>query len=120
MPSSLDGRNAGFPADIGLYYELVARWQEDAILAGSDTILAAPEEIPPESETNLELPTQVPGDTRPLLVVPDSRGRIRAWHHWRHQPYWRDVLVLCSQNTPSDYLEYLERLQVDHFVAGQA
>lgn len=116
---SLDSRNTGFPADIGLYYELIARWQEDAILAGSETLLAATEEIPPENDANLAPPLQVPGDTRPLLVVPDSRGRINAWHHWRHQPYWRDVLVLCSQTTPAGYLEYLERLHVDYLVAGQ-
>jgi 2,5-diamino-6-(ribosylamino)-4(3H)-pyrimidinone 5'-phosphate reductase len=116
---SLDSRNTGFPADIGLYYELIARWQEDAILAGSGTLLAAPEEVPPEDEAGSQPPAQIPDDSRPLLVVPDSRGRIRTWHHWRHQPYWRDVLVLCSQTTPGDYLEYLDRLQVEYMLTGQ-
>lgn len=116
---SLDSRNTGFPADIGLYYELIARWQEDAILVGSGTLLAAPEEIPPESEAGLEPPAHIPGDTRPLLVVPDSRGRINAWHHWRHQPYWRDVIVLISQSTPAAYRDYLDRLKVEYLLAGQ-
>ena len=44
----------------------------------------------------------------PLLVVPDSRGRIRNWLFWRYQPYWRDVVVLCSRATPGTYLEYLQ------------
>jgi 2,5-diamino-6-(ribosylamino)-4(3H)-pyrimidinone 5'-phosphate reductase len=104
---SLDGRNNGFPADIGLYYELIARWQEDAILVGSGTMLAAPDEIPPDSESDRQPPEPIPGDSRPLLVVPDSRGQISSWHYWRHQPYWRDVLVLCSQTTPQVYLDYL-------------
>jgi 2,5-diamino-6-(ribosylamino)-4(3H)-pyrimidinone 5'-phosphate reductase len=116
---SLDSRNTGFPADIGLYYELISRWQEDAILAGSGTMLAAPEEVPAESELGSLPSEQITDDSQPLLVVPDSRGRIKAWHHWRHQPYWRDVLVLCSHSTPAEYLEYLERQQVSYLVAGQ-
>lgn len=35
---SLDGRTDWFTGDVGLYYELAARWNADAILAGSETI----------------------------------------------------------------------------------
>jgi 2,5-diamino-6-(ribosylamino)-4(3H)-pyrimidinone 5'-phosphate reductase len=38
---SLDGRIDGFSADVGTYYELASRWDPDAMLSGSNTILAA-------------------------------------------------------------------------------
>lgn len=51
-------------------------------------------------------------------MVVDSRGRIRYWNILRSQPYWREVTVLCSQATPRDYLEYLERRRVPFIIAG--
>ena len=37
---SLDGRTAGFDADLARYYAMATLWQEDVTLAGADTILA--------------------------------------------------------------------------------
>jgi 2,5-diamino-6-(ribosylamino)-4(3H)-pyrimidinone 5'-phosphate reductase len=107
-----------FTPNIGQYYELASRWKEDATLVGSGTLLAAPETIPPEDEADFQSPAQTPGDTRALLVVPDSRGQIRAWHYWRKLPYWRDVLVLVSRSTPPDYLEYLQTRCINYLVLG--
>ena len=115
---SVDGRIDWFTPDVGQFYELASRWREDATLAGSNTILSAGEEATEEDEDALEPPTRTPGDPRPLLVVPDSRGRIRNWLHLRKQPYWRDVVALCSLSTPSAYLEYLQQRHIDHIVAG--
>ena len=44
--TSLDGRITGFPADLDLYYTLAAQWNPDAILFGSETVLAAVRENP--------------------------------------------------------------------------
>jgi len=41
---SADGRTDWFCAGIGLYYELISRWDEDATLFGSDTLLDAVDE----------------------------------------------------------------------------
>ena len=38
---SLDGRLDWFTSDMGLYYGLAARWQPDAMLSGSNTMLPA-------------------------------------------------------------------------------
>jgi hypothetical protein len=38
---NLDGRLGGFPADVGLYYELAGRLPHQAVLTGSTTLLAA-------------------------------------------------------------------------------
>ena len=50
--------------------------------------------------------------------MPDSRGRVRCWHYVRQQPYWRGVVVLCSQSTPKSYLDYLDQRRIDYIVAG--
>jgi 2,5-diamino-6-(ribosylamino)-4(3H)-pyrimidinone 5'-phosphate reductase len=116
---SLDGRIDGFPIDLYQYYELVATWKEDATLAGSDTFLKAASEAPPEDESALLPPKIDPSDRRPLLVVPDSRGRIRTWHYLRILPYWRGFVALCSQSTPQDYLHYLKERHIDCIIAGK-
>jgi 2,5-diamino-6-(ribosylamino)-4(3H)-pyrimidinone 5'-phosphate reductase len=115
---SLDGRIDWFTPNVGQFYELASRWKEDATLAGSDTILNPQEEVPEEDETAFEPPKRNPDDPRPLLVVPDSRGRIRNWHFWRKQPYWRDMVALCSHSTPRTYLDYLQKRHIDYIVAG--
>lgn len=115
---SVDGRIDGFNVDMGLYYGLIGLWKEDATLVGSETILAAPE-AEPDGEVAPGTVARDPEDTRALLVVPDSQGRIRGWNWWRNQPYWRDVVVLCSKTTPASYLDYLESRGVAHLVAGE-
>ena len=116
---SLDGRIDGFSPDLSLYYSLAGRWSEDATLVGCDTLLAAPDPIPPERDSALRPPAPAPDDRRPLLAVTDSRGRLRSWHYWRWQPYWRDGVALCSRATPREHLEYLEARGVKRIEAGQ-
>lgn len=120
---SLDGRTTGFPVDLGTFYSLAQQWDEDVTLVGSDTLLRAAEDIPEDSPDEAE-PTSTPAtegakDTRPLLVVPDSRGRIRDWHRWKGQPYWRDPVSLCTENTPPEHLEYLHGEGVTALIGGK-
>jgi 2,5-diamino-6-(ribosylamino)-4(3H)-pyrimidinone 5'-phosphate reductase len=115
---SLDGRMDWFTPDIGQFYQLAGHWHTDAILTGSETILSAPGQ---ESDTEEKEPgtTEVGEDeSLPLLIVPDSRGRIRNWDFWRRQPYWRDVIVFCSRATPPSYLEYLQKVRIQFITAG--
>jgi 2,5-diamino-6-(ribosylamino)-4(3H)-pyrimidinone 5'-phosphate reductase len=83
IATSLDGRITNFPADLEVYYSLAATWNPDAILFGSETVLAAVRddpslEVPPEHE-EMFTPPEGAKDTRPLLVIADSRGRVRCW-----------------------------------------
>ncbi len=116
---SLDGSIQLRSPDLGTYYGLAQVWKEDATLAGSGTILAGKKEAPPEKAADLEPWHADPKDRRALLVVPDSRGRIRFWHYLRKSGYWRDILVLCSRSTPASYLEYLRKRRIDCIVAGE-
>lgn len=115
---SLDGRTTGFSVDIGLFYSLVQRWGEDASLVGCDTLLNAPDGMPEDDESESPITTPAADDSRPILVVPDSRGRFRSWHHLKGQPYWKDFISLCTENTPRDHIRYLKRKGVKTIIAG--
>lgn len=118
---SLDGRITGFDADVELYYELASGWDVDAVLMGSNTVLTGfgvkPGETIEESEEAFQ-PRTKEEDDRPLLVIPDSKGQIRIWSELLKMPYIRDVLVLCSRSTPSEYLNFLEERYINYLVVG--
>jgi 2,5-diamino-6-(ribosylamino)-4(3H)-pyrimidinone 5'-phosphate reductase len=115
---SVDGRTTGFPVDMGLFYSLVQQWGEDATLAGCDTLLNAPNEIPEDEESEVSAITPSAEDSRPILVVPDSRGRIKSWHYWRKQPYWKGFVSLCTESTAPEHLEYLKQKGIRTMTAG--
>jgi 2,5-diamino-6-(ribosylamino)-4(3H)-pyrimidinone 5'-phosphate reductase len=125
--TSLDGRLGGFPADVGLYYELAGRLPHQAVLTGSNTMLAAAatqgvhmsdeDAGPPPDPQAQETPAGP--DTRPLLVLVDGRGRVTRYAWLRQQPFWRDVLVLCSAAAPASHLDRLRRLGVEYAVLGE-
>lgn len=122
--ASLDGRISGFPADLELYYALAGTWNPDAVLFGSETVLAAVRDNPalevPAGHEEMFTPPDGTPDTRPLLVIADSRGRVRCWDAIRKWPYMREVLALCSLSTPREYLEYLDKRKIRAVVTGSA
>lgn len=84
---SLDGRLDGFPANAWLYYELAPQLPHQAVLTGSDTVLAAAagqdidmsgEDTEPSPGAAAAVPAAA-GDTRPLLVIVDGRGRLTRY-----------------------------------------
>ena len=125
--TSLDGRLDGFPADVGLYYDLAGRLPHQAVLTGSNTMLAAAaaqgvdmsdeDGGPPPGPEEQETPAGP--DSRPLLVVVDGRGRVTRYAWLRQQPFWRDILVLCSAAAPAGHLDRLRRLGVEYAVLGE-
>lgn len=115
---SADGRIEGFAADIGLFYKLVGRLQADAHLVGCDTLMGFAEGVASEEAVDLEPPPLNHHDSRPLLVVPDSRGRLHNWNSLLESGYWRAGVALCSRATSAQYLEYLKAHGIDAIVAG--
>ena len=118
---SLDGRmdgGGGDPqADMGLYYELASRWNADAMLSGSETMVAAfagQEEVP-----LADAPRELHPLAVPLLVIVDSRARLHCWNLIKQQIFWKDVAVLVSRLTPKPYLEELEQKGVPYIVTGE-
>ncbi|MCC7559644.1 MAG: RibD family protein [Methanobacterium sp.] len=119
---SLDGRITGFDADVELYYELASKWDVDAVLMGSNTVLTGfgvkAGETFPESDDAFQPWEKDPDDNRPILVVPDSKGQIRIWSEILKLPYINSVLVLCSRSTPREYLDFLDERYIDYLVVG--
>jgi 2,5-diamino-6-(ribosylamino)-4(3H)-pyrimidinone 5'-phosphate reductase len=116
---SLDGRIDWFTPHPGTYYRLAGEFDADAHLTGADTLLSSAEELPPEDEDLLVSPEVSDDDPGSLLVVVDSRGRVRHWRTLRHAGYWRRFVALCAESTPRDYVEYLAAHHVDAIVAGR-
>jgi 2,5-diamino-6-(ribosylamino)-4(3H)-pyrimidinone 5'-phosphate reductase len=114
---SADGRIDWFRPHEDVYYGLLPTWNEDATLTGIETVFDPRTGVPRE-ERPATPPKADPSDTRPLLVVTDSRGRGYNWQHFREWPYTRDVLVLVSSQTPESYIAYLKERYVEHIVAG--
>jgi 2,5-diamino-6-(ribosylamino)-4(3H)-pyrimidinone 5'-phosphate reductase len=119
---SLDGRMDSSEGcgevDMGLYYDLAGRFGAQAMLSGSETMVSGmANENLSEVET-VNQPELYPNHV-PYLVVVDSRGQIRNWNAIRSLPYWKEVVVLCAEDSPADYLAYLKRIGVPHIVAGQ-
>lgn len=119
---SLDGRMDGVEAqiDMGLYYQTAASWNADAMLSGSSTMLVGMggvEEPPLGAETSG--PKELHPLAVPYLVVADSRGRFHQWRALQAQPYWREVVALCSHATPHRYMEELEQAGVRSIIAGE-
>ena len=116
---SLDGKVEGFMPDIELFYQLAGTFDFDVHLVGSTTILKQEDELPEDDEDAFKQPEKKEDDTRPLLVVPDSKGRIKRWQGLRKAGFWRDVLALCSEFTTGSYRDFLKERHVDHIVTGE-
>jgi 2,5-diamino-6-(ribosylamino)-4(3H)-pyrimidinone 5'-phosphate reductase len=121
--TSLDGRLDGLPPDVALYYELVGALPHQAVLTGTGTLLAAAADEGIDMTAEDEEPPAAPAadadDNRPLLVIVDSAGRITRFAWLRGQPFWRDILVLCSSATPEPHRQRLRRHRVDHLTIGE-
>ncbi|MDD1730339.1 MAG: RibD family protein [Methanospirillum sp.] len=127
--ASLDGRIdwiINSPETMYRYYTLAFHWRSDAILIGSNTLVALGEEDPNEAEFS-QKPEQNPPppgtehlmyEPKPLLVIVDSSGRVHNYRMLQKEPWWRDMVVLCSKTTPQSYLEYLCSRQVNYIIAG--
>lgn len=119
---SVDGRIDGFVPDVALYYDLARAWDVGAHLVGSDTLVegeATARDVPESgADPTYEAADEGEWDEPPLLVVTDSRGRVSGWERIRDSPYWRDVLVLCSEATPEEYLATLDETAIPYLVTG--
>jgi 2,5-diamino-6-(ribosylamino)-4(3H)-pyrimidinone 5'-phosphate reductase len=140
---SVDGRMDRLDVDMERFYGLAATWKEDVTLVGADTILAAMPELgetpaagapqvatmpretagPAAVQTSPESTGRPPEDAAagrpaPLLAAADGRGRLPGLAALRAQPYWRDVVALCSGAASAEHLAILSHQGVDHLVAG--
>ena len=120
---SLDNAFYGFDIDLEAHYSILTSLAPDAVLFGSDTAKTGVEmfynPIPAEAESDLKRPEMIAGNTRPVSVIVDSRGKLKNFLHiYRNLEHVRDVVVLVSETTPADYLKYLEEREYPYLVSG--
>lgn len=119
---SLDSSLTGFLPDMGLHYKIAGDYKPDAHLIGSETILKGiemfGEDIPEEDPKDFE-PAQRES-VLPWWVLVDSGGRLKGTlHTCRRFEYCRDVILLVSEKTPEDFLEYLKERNYQYIIAGK-
>ncbi|WP_292728404.1 dihydrofolate reductase family protein [Methanoculleus sp.] len=74
----------------------------------------------PETEADRHRPEMRPHDRRPLCVIVDSRGVLKdLLHFYRNMEHTKDVVVLVSETTPEDYLDYLREREYPFIRCGR-
>ena len=74
-------------------------------------------EIPPENEADLKKPDRLA--SLPYWVIADTKGITRGMlHTCRSFEYCKDVIVLISQQTNENYIDYLKERDYDFIVCG--
>ncbi len=116
---SVDGRIDWGGGSDNPYYDLVREFKVDTDISGSNTVLKAflPED--PQNAFGQVYDQWIQIPDRPRLAVVDSRGRIKTWNLIKRQPWWRDYISLCSEQTPAEHLRYLEEEQVTTIITGK-
>ena len=113
MGISVDGRiDWGLGSD-NPYYELVSQFDADTDISGSNTILQAQFPDDPQAALGKLYEEWINKPSRPIHAIVDSKGKIKNWEVIRKQPWWREFVSLCSEETPKTHLEYLKGLEMN-------
>ena len=119
MGISVDGRiDWGLGAD-NPYYELVEQFGVDTDISGSNTILDAQFPADPKMALGNLYDDWLQKPGRPIHAIIDSQGRVKNWAIIKKQPWWKECISLCSEETPADHLAYLEETEIQYIVAGE-
>ena len=118
---SVNGYVTGFEPDMGAHYDAVLSYHPDGLLVGSNTIVKAIESvdsIPSENQEDFVKPVFSDDDQRPYWLMVDSRGVLRDLHFFRRSGYCKDIILLVSKKTPTDYLDFFQKRQYDVVCSG--
>ena len=78
------------------------------------------ESIPAETKEDFEKPITKPDETRPYWVLSDSKGKLKGLLHvFRRSCYCKDVIVIVTDKTSTDYVNYLNERNYNTITAGQ-
>ncbi len=119
---SLDGSLSGFEPNMALHYQLAGQYHPDAHMIGSNTIKAGIElygdGVPIEEPSDFKRPKRE--NHLPLWVIIDSKGSLHGvLHTCRRFDMCRDIVLLVSETTPREYIEYLTERSYRYHVVGR-
>jgi 2,5-diamino-6-(ribosylamino)-4(3H)-pyrimidinone 5'-phosphate reductase len=91
-------------------------------LIGSNTVKVGSElyggPVPPEQKIDFTKPER--SVTLPYWVIPDTKGILKGLlHTCRRFEFCRDVIVLLSEETPTEYVKHLEERNYDFHIIGK-
>jgi 2,5-diamino-6-(ribosylamino)-4(3H)-pyrimidinone 5'-phosphate reductase len=118
---SLDGSFTDFEVNMGLHYQIAGKYETDASLIGSNTIKTGIDtyggEIPPENEADFTKPER--SASLPYWIIIDTKGATQGLlHTCRGFEFCKDLIILISQRTNEDYINYLKERNYDYLVCG--
>jgi 2,5-diamino-6-(ribosylamino)-4(3H)-pyrimidinone 5'-phosphate reductase len=117
---SLDGSLTNFEVNMEIHYQIAGKYKPDAHLIGSNTIKTGIEifgSSPPEEKIDFDKPDR--SNTLPYWVIIDTKGILKdLLHEVRRFEFCKDVIILISNETPKEYINYLKERNYDFHVVG--
>jgi 2,5-diamino-6-(ribosylamino)-4(3H)-pyrimidinone 5'-phosphate reductase len=117
---SLDDSFLNFEVNMDLHYKIAEAFNVDAHLIGSKTAKKGTEiygKLSNEEKKDFIKPKKDEG--LPYWIIPDTKGLLMGLlHEYRRFEFCRDVVILLSENTPLEYLDYLKERNYDNYVIG--
>ena len=118
---SLDGSLINFDVNMELNYKIAGRYKPDAHLIGSNTIKSGIElygSAPPEEKIDFKKPER--DEKLPYWIVIDTKGTLQGLlHEVRRFDLCKDVVLLISEETPKNYINYLKERDYDFHIVGK-
>lgn len=105
-----------------LHYQIAGQYKPEVHLIGSNTIRKGIElygdGVPDEEEADFGKPKR--DEALPLWVIVDTKGSCEGLlHTCRRFEFCKDVIVLISEDTPKNYIQYLKERDYDFHSTGQ-
>lgn len=119
---SIDGSLTNFEPNMSLHYQIAGYYKPDVHLIGSNTIKKGIElyedDIPPEEKKDFE--KQDRSKILPYWVIIDTHGKLKGLlHTCRRFEFCKDVIILVSEKTPKNYLNYLKERNYEYHIVGK-
>jgi 2,5-diamino-6-(ribosylamino)-4(3H)-pyrimidinone 5'-phosphate reductase len=118
---SLDGSLTNFDVNMELHYQIADKYNPDAHLIGSNTIRTGIKlygNALPEERKDFQKPKR--DDNLPYWIIIDTKGKLKdLLHEVRRFEFLKDVIILISENTPKDYIDYLIDRNYDYHIVGK-
>ena len=110
---SLDESLTNFEPNMRLHYQIAGKYNADAHLIGSNTVKVGVElyggDVPLEEKQDFAKPER--SESLPYWVIPDTKGILKGLlHTCRRFEFCRDVILLVSEETPTEYITHLKEI----------
>lgn len=120
--TSLDNSLTNFEPNMKLHYQIAGSFKPNAHLIGSNTIKTGIElyedGVSSEEEKDFEKPAR--DKNLPYWVIPDTGGKLKGLlHTCRRFEFCRDVIVLLSEKSPKEYVQYLRERNYAYHIIGR-